>query len=926
MKDNENTLVGPGPNYFSDSTNNVWVDANGYLHLKIDQRGGTNYTAEIFSQQSLGHGRYSFFVDGRIDNYGTNVVAGLFTYDSTFPDGSTNEIDIEFTKAFVKGNNAIFSSHPVSPGDAHSLAYIVPTNTLTMHSFTWFTNQIDFKSQNTHDLLPAQSDIFSQFIYTGPNIPVSQGTEKVRLNLWLLEGAAPVDTQNLELVVRDFQFTETKSVLFDFEDPNTPVHANNWFFFQASGLGGRSSDSYQGTNAMFISDDESTPFGGAASQPNPSIASIPITNWAPYDQIRYWVKSSTNVTSTFRIKCIESDGEHWKQSVDIIPTTNYQEIVLGLDNFVFDPEVAAVNGIFDRTNVLQVIFLVFPAGHPTAATAVDYLVDDVTFNLSPVDSGETDTNSLFNFETGTADWFFFSTPNGEGGNSSPLDAHGGFNAMRIPDNLDGNANGLAFGGATITSNDIPIRDWSPHNYLTYWTKTTENDIESTIHIEFNELPLHTNEALAGDKWTQVVNIPVSTNYTQIELSLDCDFTRNGGSSDTNIANGLFDPADIAEVVFVVLPARHPDPTNSVDFFVDDVEFSSTSTLPALPSNILYNFEPPFWNQGFKKFSLGATIDLTQDPNNLYDGGVVSTQALEASFILSNTTVGVFNDCRVPISDWSSYNQITYWIKKGSGSSGEDSNATVRLKVREGSGEAWWQTTPTELAVQAYEQVQLDFLSEFSYSESFDNGVFDLTNITEVTFVFEQFPRETDSEKVKTYYIDDIELTTNRLPPPPTTLSIEPSSIDFGGNLIASPGNSRFNTLMATATWATVYAGWQIEFYTTNNSHFPVIENSGSSGGSMLWKLTQPNFGGWSTNTPTVPPDPNNQSDWTNFYAFIFNPTNDGAGPGSDGFKSLFGIQSNSPQVHTVPFVIGVEAIGAPTGDYSGTVFFDFVFP
>ncbi len=33
-------LVGPGPNVFSDSPENVWVDAAGQLHMRITARDG----------------------------------------------------------------------------------------------------------------------------------------------------------------------------------------------------------------------------------------------------------------------------------------------------------------------------------------------------------------------------------------------------------------------------------------------------------------------------------------------------------------------------------------------------------------------------------------------------------------------------------------------------------------------------------------------------------------------------------------------------------------------------------------------------------------------------------------------------------------------------------------------------------------------
>ena len=51
---------GPGPNNWSDSPSSVWIDENGYLHLKIRKVGNKWLCAKIYAQQSLEHGKYRF--------------------------------------------------------------------------------------------------------------------------------------------------------------------------------------------------------------------------------------------------------------------------------------------------------------------------------------------------------------------------------------------------------------------------------------------------------------------------------------------------------------------------------------------------------------------------------------------------------------------------------------------------------------------------------------------------------------------------------------------------------------------------------------------------------------------------------------------------------------------------------------------------
>ncbi|MBK8045925.1 MAG: hypothetical protein IPK16_01575 [Anaerolineales bacterium] len=90
--------IGPGPNYFSDSTNNVWVDTAGQLHLKLTGSGSYWYAAEVINMASLGYGTYTFTTNGAVDKLDPNVVLGLFTWDTTAPAANYREIDAEFSR------------------------------------------------------------------------------------------------------------------------------------------------------------------------------------------------------------------------------------------------------------------------------------------------------------------------------------------------------------------------------------------------------------------------------------------------------------------------------------------------------------------------------------------------------------------------------------------------------------------------------------------------------------------------------------------------------------------------------------------------------------------------------------------------------------------------------------------------------------
>ncbi len=201
------TPVGPGPNYWSDSTNNVWVDAVGRLHLRITNRSNQWQCAEVYSAKSFGHGCYRFRVGSRVDNFKEQVVLGLFTYSSD-PVYNNREIDVEFARW---GNPADSSNAQfvVQPGSAtgHRMRFTVPAGqTDSTHLFTWETNRVVFRSlRGAYSPSPDPTNIIADWTFVFRGVPLA-GDEIVPMNLWLSQGDPPTDTNEVEVIIQSFEF------------------------------------------------------------------------------------------------------------------------------------------------------------------------------------------------------------------------------------------------------------------------------------------------------------------------------------------------------------------------------------------------------------------------------------------------------------------------------------------------------------------------------------------------------------------------------------------------------------------------------------------------------------------------------------------------------------------------------------------------
>ena len=197
--------LGPGPNYWS--RNNVWVDANGFLHLKIakDSATGKWYCAEVSTQKTFGFGKWQFWVEGAIDKMDKNVVLGLFNYSGN--DGF-DEMDIEWARwgdksypncnytvwPAVKGfKNYSFTKEVSLTGKNTTQRFIRTDSTVKFQSLQGFTN--------------TNSNQFAGAICKQPPHSISALAMPAYINLWLMNGLPPSNKKEVEIIIHKFSYT-----------------------------------------------------------------------------------------------------------------------------------------------------------------------------------------------------------------------------------------------------------------------------------------------------------------------------------------------------------------------------------------------------------------------------------------------------------------------------------------------------------------------------------------------------------------------------------------------------------------------------------------------------------------------------------------------------------------------------------------------
>lgn len=136
----KNWYGGPGPNNFSDSPNNVYIDSQGRLHLKMNYTDKW-YSAEVRSVESFGYGTYIFNVISTnanpIDKLDPNVIFGMFVYKDI---GFHSEIDIEIASFSDRNGNLHYTVYPDTKDREHDKEFSLNYENglaYSSHLFSW---------------------------------------------------------------------------------------------------------------------------------------------------------------------------------------------------------------------------------------------------------------------------------------------------------------------------------------------------------------------------------------------------------------------------------------------------------------------------------------------------------------------------------------------------------------------------------------------------------------------------------------------------------------------------------------------------------------------------------------------------------------------------------------------------------------------
>jgi hypothetical protein len=180
---------------------NAWVDAHGFLHLRITPRGDDWECSELRLMTSLGEGAYLFTVRD-VSQMEPAAVLTLFTYDETAIGQYHRELDVEISRwGDPTAENTQYLIQPYYE-PANVFRFETPPGRVT-YSFRWQPGKVSFltvRGNGTGGQAPAVS------AHTfGSGVP-TPGGEFVLINLYAFGRARTPMRARSEVVIEKFEF------------------------------------------------------------------------------------------------------------------------------------------------------------------------------------------------------------------------------------------------------------------------------------------------------------------------------------------------------------------------------------------------------------------------------------------------------------------------------------------------------------------------------------------------------------------------------------------------------------------------------------------------------------------------------------------------------------------------------------------------
>jgi len=180
---------------------NVWVDAEGHLHLLLTERDGHWTCAEVRLARSLGYGTYTFEVrdTSQLD---PSAAFSMYTFDRLGSDQNFRELTVDISRWGEPANmDGQFVVQPETV-PANVFRFAVPAGPAT-HSFRWEPGRVAFRSVRGTGSSRTGAVVAEQ-LFTA-RVPTA-GAETPHLTLLYDRSAARPPSKSVEVVVEKFTF------------------------------------------------------------------------------------------------------------------------------------------------------------------------------------------------------------------------------------------------------------------------------------------------------------------------------------------------------------------------------------------------------------------------------------------------------------------------------------------------------------------------------------------------------------------------------------------------------------------------------------------------------------------------------------------------------------------------------------------------